>query len=207
MSTKRRRRSPRARLRRSSLPQRSLHAPVEFDPLPQDRHLPLAAHARVLEFPAGAGRRARRKRVNDDPVQHGLDCGALTVHGPRFPRIPDPLRRRDITHDRGRPGEPVVFTPRLVIRPRCAAGYRASRPGQSSRRPDRGAHQPARPAHAGCRPAVRAARRGLVLAVAQRLLHARGFQRIQHRAGHVLLQQSALIAVRPQPYGPATHAY
>jgi hypothetical protein len=34
----------------------------------------------------------------------------------------------------------------------------------------------------------RAARRVLVLALTQRLLHARGFQRVQHRAGHVFLQ-------------------
>ena len=51
----------------------------------------------------------------------------------------------------------------------------------------------------------RAARRVNVVTLPQRRLHARGLQCIQHRAGHVLLQQSRLDR-RPAAPGRALHA-
>ncbi len=42
----------------------------------------------------------------------------------------------------------------------------------------------------------------MILAVAERLLHAAGFQRVQYRAGHVLLQQLGLDRGAAPPVRP-----
>ena len=146
------------------------------------------------------------KRLDDDPMQHRADSGAPAVGIPRFPRIADPLRWGNVAHDRGRSGEPVVFPPRgadVVL----------------GALPD---IEPVGPVDdpvgivAACffppflripdlRQQFRAARRVLVFSLAQRFLHARGFQRVQHRAGHVLLQQTRLDRGPAAP-GRALHA-
>jgi len=59
-----------------------LHAPVEFDALPQDRHLPFAAQGCVLAVAGDVGVGAGRQRLDQDPVQHGADGGAPAVGAP-----------------------------------------------------------------------------------------------------------------------------
>ena len=146
------------------------------------------------------------KRLDDDPVQHRADGGAPAVGAPRFPRIADPLRRGNVTHDGGRSGEPVIFPPR---------GADVVLGALPDIEPVGPVDDPAGVVAARLFPPFlgvpdllqqfRAARRMLVLALAQRFLHARGFQRVQHRAGHVFLQQFRLDR-RPAAPGRALHA-
>jgi hypothetical protein len=89
-----------------------LDTPVEFDALPQDRHFAFAAEGFVLAVARDVGVCSRGKRLDDDPVQHRADGGALAVGAPRFPRIADPLRWGDVAHHGGRSGEPVILPPR-----------------------------------------------------------------------------------------------
>ena len=133
------------------------------------------------------------KRLDDDPVQHRADSGAPAVGIPRFPRIADPLRRGNVAHHRGRSGEPVVFPPR---------GADVVFGALPDIEPVGPVDDPVGIVAARLFPPFlgvpdllqqfRAARRVLVFSLAQRFLHARGFQRVQHRAGHVFLQQSRL---------------
>jgi hypothetical protein len=69
-----------------------LYAPVEFDALPQDRHLTFAAHCLVLDIARNVARRAWAKRFDGDAVQDGPYRGAPAVRGPRFPCVTDPSR-------------------------------------------------------------------------------------------------------------------
>jgi hypothetical protein len=56
-----------------------LNTPVEFEALPQDRHLPFAAEGLVLAVARDVGVCSRGKRLDDDTVQHRADGGAPTV--------------------------------------------------------------------------------------------------------------------------------
>jgi hypothetical protein len=89
-----------------------LDAPVEFDALTQDFHLPFAAEGLVLAVARDVGVGPGRKRLDDDLVEHCADRGAPAVGVPRFPCTAEPLRRGNVAHDRGRSGEPVIFAPR-----------------------------------------------------------------------------------------------
>ena len=139
-------------------------------------------------------------------TQHGADGGAPPVGAPRFPRITDPLRRGNVAHHLGRPREPVIFPPRgadLVLG--ALPDIEPVGPVDHPAGIIPAGLLPPFPGVLDLRQQVRAARRVLVLALAQRLLDARGFQRVQHRAGHVLLQQARLDR-RPAAPGRALHA-
>ena len=71
-------------LRRSFV--RELNAPVEFDALPQDRHLTFPPDGFVLDVARRITCRTGGKRLDHDPVQHGADSGAPAVGIPRFTR-------------------------------------------------------------------------------------------------------------------------
>jgi len=56
-----------------------LNAPVEFDALPQDRHFALTAQSLVLAVTRDIGVYTRRKRPDDDTVQHRTDSGTPAI--------------------------------------------------------------------------------------------------------------------------------
>ena len=111
----------------------------------------------------------------------------------------------NVAHDRGRSGEPVIFPPR---------GADVVFGALADIEPVRPVNDPVGIVAAGLFPPFlgvpdllqqfRAARRVKVFPLAQRFLHARGFQRVQHRAGHVFLQQFRLDRCPAAPGRPFT---
>ncbi len=129
-------------------------------------------------------------RADDDPVHDRLDGRAAPVGIPVFPRVPHHVRCGYVTEHGGRPGQLLVFSAcfgdaRFGALPDVQPVFFFDRvfcpvPPRLC---------PLVPGLADLLQQFRAARRTGVLAGLHRLLNAGGFQRVQDRAGHVLVQE------------------